>query len=232
MPITNTSAAITPASQPLFMLKSQSIGWGQKTVLEALDLKIEEGEKVAVVGKSGAGKSTLIHTLYQQHPEKIAYCSQEYGLVPSLSVFHNIYMGQLDQHHFAYNLVNLLRPIKSQITKIQPLAETLGLQAHLFNPAERLSGGQQQRVALARTLFQNKDIFIGDEPISSVDEVQSEHILALIMSHHNTTILTLHNADLALRFCSRIIGIRNGKIELDCATQDLSASQLRSLYQD
>lgn len=226
------SAALTPAQSPLFALQSQSIGWGQKTVLEALDLTIEEGEKVAIVGKSGAGKSTLLHTLYQQHSEKVAYCSQDYGLVPSLSAFHNIYMGQLDKHNFAYNFINLLRPLKSQVSKISPLADTLGLQDHLFRPADRLSGGQQQRVALARTLFQDRDIFIGDEPISSVDEVQSEQILELIISRHNTTILTLHHVDLALRFCSRIIGLRNGKIELDGATQDLSASQLRSLYQD
>lgn len=227
-----SKATETATKQPLFVLKSQSLGWGQKTVLDALDLTINAGEKVAIVGKSGEGKSTLIHTLYQQHPESIAYCSQAYGLVPSLSIFHNIYMGQLDQHSFVYNLINLLRPIKSQVCKITPLAEALGLQEDLFRPAESLSGGQQQRTALARTLFQNRAIFIGDEPISSVDEVQSEQILSLIMSRHHTTILTLHNVDLALRFCNRIIGIRHGKIELDCATKDLSGSQLRSLYQD
>ena len=232
MPIEPKPASPASSKKPLFRLESQSIGWGHKPVFEALDLTIEDGEKVAIVGKSGAGKSTLVRTLYQQQPKKAAYCSQEYGLVPSLSVFHNIYMGQLNKHHFAYNLVNLLRPLKSQIDKISPLAERLGLQENLFQSAERLSGGQQQRVAVARTLFQNKPIFIGDEPISSVDEVQSEQILELITSRHNTTILTLHNVDLALRFCTRIVGIRNGKIELDSHTQDLSASQLRSLYQD
>lgn len=232
MPLESKSASPAPVKKPLFRLESQSIGWDHKPVFEALDLTIKEGEKVAIVGKSGAGKSTLARTLYQQQSKKAAYCSQEYGLVPSLSVFHNIYMGQLDKHHFAYNLVNLLRPFKSQVDNISPLAERLGLQEYLFQSADRLSGGQQQRVAVARTLFQNRPIFIGDEPISSVDEVQSEQILELITSRHNTIILTLHNVDLALRFCTRIVGIRNGKIELDSHTQNLSASQLRSLYQD
>lgn len=231
VPIAPKSARPSSIKKPLFRLESESIGWGHKPVLEALDLTIEEGEKVAIIGKSGAGKSTLVHTLYQQQTKNAAYCGQEYGLVPSLSVFHNIYMGQLDKHHFAYNLANLLRPLKSQVGKISPLAERLGLQESLFQSADRLSGGQQQRVAVARTLFQNRPIFIGDEPISSVDEVQSAQILELITSCHKTTILTLHSVDLALRFCTRIVGIRNGKIELDSHTQNLSASQLRTLYQ-
>lgn len=232
VPIESTSALAEPNMTPIFRLQSQSIGWGNKTVLEAIDLTIEEGEKVAIVGKSGAGKSTLIRTLYQQRPKVTAYCGQEYGLVPSLSVFHNIYMGQLDKHHFVYNFINLLRPLKSQVEKIRPLAKSLGLQENLFQPAHSLSGGQQQRVAVARTLFQDRSVFIGDEPISSVDEVQSEQILKLITHSHKTSIITLHNVDFALRFCTRIIGIRNGKIELDNHTQNLSAAQLRILYQD
>ena len=215
----------------MFKLQAESIGWAQQQVLQALDLSINEGEKVAIVGASGSGKTTLVKTLYEQHPETTAYCSQEYGLVPSLSVFHNIYMGQLDQHRFIYNCLNLLRPFKTQINKVQPLASVVGLQSVLFKPAERLSGGQQQRVALARTLFQNRATFIGDEPVSSVDEVQSEQLLELIIQRHNTVILTLHNVDLAIKFCNRVIGIQNGVIKFDSPTNDISASQLRSLYQ-
>lgn len=232
VPIESESPLPSLINKPLFRLESQSIGWGHKPVLEGVDLSIKEGEKVAIIGKSGAGKSTLVHSLYQQQPKIIAYCGQEYGLVPSLSVFHNIYMGQLDKHHFTYNLVNLLRPFKSQVGKIRPLVESLGLQDQLFQSADRLSGGQQQRVAVARTLFQERDIFIGDESISSVDEVQSEQILQLINGRHQTTILTLHNVELALRFCSRIVGIRNGRVELDSSADNLSPSQLRTLYQD
>ena len=87
-------------------------------------------------------------------------------------------------------------------------------------------------MALGRALFQNKAIFIGDEPVSSVDEVQSERLIKLMMARHNTIILTLHNVDLALRFCDRVIGLRDGTIELDSAVKDISATQLRSLYQD
>lgn len=221
-----------PAPSPLFNLQAQSLGWGQQCVLGALDLSIYEGEKVAIIGKSGSGKTTLIHSLYQQLPEKVALCGQEYGLVPTLSVFHNIYMGQLDKHHFFYNFANLLRPFKAEINAISSLAKQLELNDVLFKPTEKLSGGQQQRVALGRALFQNKAIFIGDEPVSSVDEVQSESLIKLMMARHNTIILTLHNVDLALRFCDRVIGLRHGTIELDSAVKDISATQLRSLYQD
>ncbi|WP_250656671.1 ATP-binding cassette domain-containing protein [Alkalimarinus coralli] len=221
-----------PLTRPLFKLQQQSLGWEKQSVLDAVNLEIHEGEKVAIIGKSGAGKTTLIRALYQQQPSNVAYCGQEHGLVPSLSVFHNIYMGQLDKHHFLYNALNLLRPFKAEVSQVTPLAESLRLNEKLFEPTGKLSGGQQQRVALGRTLYQNKPTFIGDEPVSSIDEVHGEQILELIISHHKTTILTLHNVDLALRFCTRIIGIRNGRIELDNHTEKLSAEQLKSLYQD
>lgn len=220
------------APTPLFNLQAQSLGWGQQCVLDSLNLSIYEGENIAIVGKSGSGKTTLIKALHQQAPEKIALCSQEYGLVPSLSVFHNIYMGQLDKHLFIYNFANLLRPFKKEINAVSALTTPLALTEDLFKTAENLSGGQQQRVALGRTLFQNKAIFIGDEPVSSVDEVQAENLIQLIMARHTTTILTLHNIDLALRFCDRIIGLRHGVIELDSLAKDVSEPQLRSLYQD
>ena len=220
------------APTPLFNLQAQSLGWGQQCVLGELDLNIYEGEKVAIIGKSGSGKTTLIRALHQQAPEKVALCGQEYGLVPSLSVFHNIYMGQLDKHHFIYNFANLLRPFKKEIGAVTSLTNQLELTDVLFKSAERLSGGQQQRVALGRALFQNKSIFIGDEPVSSIDEVQAEKLIQFIMSRHHTTILTLHNVDIALRFCDRIIGLRHGVIELDSLVKDISSAQLRSLYQD
>ena len=217
---------------PLFNLQAQSLGWGEQCVLDSLNLSICEGEKVAIIGKSGSGKTTLIQALHQQAPEQTALCGQEYGLVPSLSVFHNIYMGQLDKHHFLYNFANLLHPFKKEVSTITALTTPLSLTEDLFKPAEKLSGGQQQRVALGRALFQNKAIFIGDEPVSSVDEVQAENLIQLIIARHHTTILTLHNIDLALRFCDRIIGLRHGVIELDSPVKGVSDSQLRSLYQD
>ena len=152
--------------------------------------------------------------------------------MPSLSVFHNIYMGQLDKHHFLYNFTNLLRPFKKEVDSVSLLTTPLELTDSLFKPAERLSGGQQQRVALGRALFQNKTIFMGDEPVSSVDEVQAEKLIQFIISRHKTIILTLHSLDLALRFCDRIIGLRQGVIELDDRVKNISASQLKSLYQD
>jgi len=217
---------------PVFKLQSSSLSWQKQPVLNVLDLHIHAGEKVAVLGKSGAGKTTLLHSLHQQAPESTALCGQTLGLVSSLSVFHNIYMGQLEKHHFLYNLANLIYPIQSQIKAIKPLAENLGLNDCLFKEAASLSGGQQQRVALGRALFQNKAVFLGDEPVSAVDEVQSETLLEFIMSRHQTVILALHSIDLALRFCDRIIGLKNGEIELDSPSQDTSAEQLRALYQD
>lgn len=215
----------------LFQLDRQTIGWHGGTVLDDLSLSIRRGEKVAIVGKSGSGKTTLLRALYRQSPQSIAFCEQAPGLVPTLSAFHNIYMGQLDQHPVAYNLLNLFYPLKKEIAKVAPLASVLGLSDKLSTAAERLSGGQQQRVALGRTIFQNKSVFIGDEPVSAVDEVQAEDLLAYVVKNHETVVLALHHIEQALKYCHRIIGIKDGKVALDAATEGLTPDTLRQLYE-
>lgn len=218
-------------SPVLFCLDKQAIGWHDGNVLNDLSLSIRRGEKVAIIGRSGSGKTTLLRALYRQCPQSIAFCEQASGLVPTLSAFHNIYMGQLDRHHAAYNLLNLFHPLKKEVAKVAPLAEVLGLMDKLAAAAEKLSGGQQQRVALGRTIFQNKSIFIGDEPVSAVDEVQAEHLLQYVIQAHETVIIALHHIDQALKYCHRVIGLKDGKIALDAATEGLAPEELRQLYE-
>lgn len=216
----------------LFSLENKRIGWPKHTVFESLSLTINQGEKVALIGKSGSGKSTLLRHLYQSNANDIAFCEQNPGLVPSLSAFHNIYMGQLDRHHFLYNALNLFFPFKSQQAKVSALAESVGLLDKLKAKAETLSGGQQQRVALARCLFQEKAIFLGDEPVSALDETQADDLLALIMSTHETAILALHHTQQALKHCDRVIGLQNGQIVLDQPSKHLKLSDLSQFYSD
>lgn len=220
------------STAPLFSLENNRIGWPKHTVFESLSLTINQGEKVALIGKSGSGKSTLLKHLYQLEANKIAFCEQSPGLVPSLSSFHNIFMGQLDRHSFFYNAINLFFPFKAEKKKVAALAKAVGLENKLDAKAETLSGGQQQRVALARCLFQEKAIFLGDEPVSALDETQADDLLKLIVSSHETVIIALHHTQQALKHCDRVIGLQNGKVLLDEPSTSLKQSDLKQFYSD
>src|SRR3990167_11195072 len=95
----------------LLHLDEAVIGYGSRVVLRGCQLSIAAGEKVALLGESGAGKTTLLRQLRALRPADVAWCPQNTGLVPMLSVFHNIFMGRLDRHSFFYNLLNLVHPL-------------------------------------------------------------------------------------------------------------------------
>lgn len=216
----------------VFSVVNAAISWPGHEVFKGLSLTINHGEKVALIGKSGSGKSTLLRYLYQQKAHEIAFCEQSPSLVPSLSCFHNIYMGQLDKHHFLYNAVNLFYPFKAEQNKIAELANAVGLSDKLKSNAETLSGGQQQRVALARCLFQERAIFLGDEPVSALDETQADELLSLIMAKHESVVVALHHTQQALKHCDRVIGLQDGRIILDQPAKNLKYSDLSQFYSD
>ncbi|WP_341503315.1 ATP-binding cassette domain-containing protein [Gallaecimonas sp. GXIMD4217] len=214
----------------LFRLHRAELGYQGQAVLEDLTLELAAGEKVALLGQSGTGKSTLLRQLRQQRPEQVAWCPQQPGLVPMLSAFHNIYMGRLHRYPFWFNLANLIRPLAGPRAEIAALADELALGHRLWHRAERLSGGQQSRVSLGRALYQQRPVFLGDEPVSALDEQQADRLLALICQRHQTVVLALHDVELALRHCDRIIGLKQGRIALDGPSGDFSAQQLLTLY--
>lgn len=214
----------------LFRLDNASVRYGGKAVLAGVSLAIDAGEKVALVGESGAGKSTLLSLLRAQRPADVAWCPQAHGLVPVLSVFHNIYMGRLDRHPAFYNLLNLLAPREREVTAVRRVATDLGLADKLFTSIDQLSGGQQQRVAIGRALFAGKSVFLGDEPVSAVDEYQARDIALRIIGAHDTVVLALHDTALALSTCSRIVGLRDGRIALDAPAASLTPDELAPLY--
>lgn len=218
------------SSSPLFSVNQAELGVDGRVVLRDLDIRIEAGERVALLGESGSGKTTLLRTLRAQHPDQVAWCPQQSGLVPLLSVFHNLYMGRLDRYSSAYNLRNLVWPARDRRAELAELAESLGLGGRLMQSVDRLSGGQQSRVNLGRALYQQRPVFLGDEPVSAVDEHQADDLLRLINERHPTVVLALHNIDQALTHCRRIVGLKDGRVMLDAPSADLSASDLKALY--
>ena len=199
-------------------------------MLDNICLSIAPGERVALVGKSGVGKSTLLAALREQQSNSVAWCPQQHGLVPMLSVYHNIYMGGLHRHNTLYNLLNLIKPLSRPLREVAALAKQLQLSESFHARVEQLSGGQSQRVAIGRALYQQQAVFLGDEPVSAVDDYQAQQLLTLILEKHETLVLALHDVEQALRFCDRIIGLKEGAIVLDAPSSTLKANDLVELY--
>ena len=215
----------------MFQLTNANLGYKQSAVLRNISLEIDEGERVALVGESGAGKSTLLAALQSQLQNEVTLIPQDLGLVNNLSVFHNIYIGRLNTYSSVYNLLNLAWPQKREVQKIKPLIERLSLVDQLFKPTGELSGGQQQRTAICRALFQGGSAIIGDEPVSAVDNRMANIIMKTLIAKFPTVVLALHDVDLAIKFSTRIIGIKDGAICFDQSTIGLTRQDLDFLYQ-
>ncbi len=204
--------------------------------LNDISITIKAGENIALLGPSGGGKTSLLNALHQQCADSIAWCPQEHGLVNVLSSYHNMYMGQLEQHNALYNLANLIKPLAKPKQEISQLAEELGLTDQLWKSVGQLSGGQRQRVSIGRAFYRQQDTFLGDEPVSSLDPIQAQAILQKINQRHSTVIVALHNRKQAMENYTRIIGIKAGKLVFDSPTKELIKSKyqaglLDSLYE-
>lgn len=215
---------------PLIDLQGVSIGYGDSVVLHGVTLRIQTGERLALIGPSGAGKTTLLSKIYQLMPDQASFIQQQYGLVRELSVFHNIFMGRLDLHNRIYNLRNLIRPAKPALREVGQIAAQLGIGDRLLTKVGTLSGGQQQRVAVGRALYRGSPVILADEPVASVDPLQGADILASLMATDRTVITALHSVDFAKRFANRIVGIREGRIRFDCSPAALNERRVRDLF--
>ena len=197
--------------------------------LDGVNLSVDEGEFVAVVGTSGSGKSTLLHMmggldtptsgkvivgdkdLAKMNDEQltifrrrnIGFIFQNYNLVPVLNVYENIILPvELDGD----------KPDKKFI---QDVVRMLALEDKLNNMPNNLSGGQQQRVAIARALITKPAIVLADEPTGNLDSKTSADVLGLLKrtsyEFHQTLVMITHNNDIA-RLADRIVRIEDGKI--------------------
>lgn len=214
----------------LLQLLNQDLGYDRAVVLRDVSLSVNEGDRIALIGESGAGKSTLLTAIQGRLDGQAALVPQNPGLVGSLSVFHNIYMGRLNQHSTWYNLLNLAWPQRREVAAVRPLVERLGLEEKLFNPAGALSGGQQQRVGVCRAVHQGGALVLGDEPVSAVDSHQARTVLDTLHEHFGTVILAMHDVELALSYATRIVGLQNGAIAIDRPSAGLTVADLDFLY--
>lgn len=197
--------------------------------LDDVNISVEQGEFVAIIGTSGSGKSTLLNmlggldrptlgsvrvdkfelgklsdedlTVFRR--QRIGFVFQNYNLVPILNVYENIIMPiQLDNK-------------KPDERFIQEVVELLGLEKKLNNMPNTLSGGQQQRVSIARALASKPAIILADEPTGNLDSKTSDEVIELLritsQKFHQTIVMITHNPEIAKQ-ADRCIRIEDGKV--------------------
>lgn len=215
----------------MFHLEDTNIAYGDLPVLHQINLRIERGEQIALIGPSGAGKTTLLRHLFGQHPENAALIHQDYALVPKLSVFHNVYMGRLDRTPLLRNVRNLLRPHPDDLRDVTTILDQLQLHNKAHAPAATLSGGQKQRTAIARALYRGDQVLLADEPVAAVDSQHAQAILNHLKASVPTLLVSLHSVQLAMECFTRIIALREGRVVYDGSSEKLSTDQLQAIFQ-
>ncbi|MEL0167691.1 MAG: ATP-binding cassette domain-containing protein [Pseudomonadaceae bacterium] len=228
-----------------------------QAALHAVDLTLNPGEQVAIIGPSGAGKTTLLRllatsllpssgelSLLEQRPaqlrgralrrlrSRIGLIHQSPPLPPRQRVVTAVLAGRLGQWSLLRALISLCYPLDIPGAR-QELAR-LDLADRLFERCDQLSGGQQQRVGIARTLYQRPDLLLADEPVSAMDPVLADHTLTLLgdvaRERRLPLVASLHAVDLALKHFPRIVGLRAGRVLFDKAASEVSEQDLAALY--
>ena len=183
--------------------------------LHKIDLKIADGELVAIIGTSGAGKSTLLHILAlvkncsekklaQIRNKKIGMVMQDFALVDDFSALQNV-MLPLD---FSKSKVS------EKKEKCLKALQAVGMEKFAHHQSNKLSGGQKQRVAIARAIVNEPSIILADEPTGALDSKTSSEIMELFKSLNDagrTVIIVTHDMKIAQQ-CKRVIRIEDGKI--------------------
>ena len=226
-----SQASRLPIIQVSHLQKTYKTARGELTLFRDLDLEVQPGEMVAIVGQSGAGKSTLLHILgaLDVPSAGTVYCASTQVAqltARQAAAFRNREIGYVWQFHYLLPefsaLENVAMPLLARGTQRREACAVasnwlreVGLEDRGDHRPGELSGGEQQRVALARALVNNPRLLLADEPTGDLDEVTAARVFDLIerlhASHGLTSILVTHNLDLASR-CTRALRLEGGRL--------------------
>jgi putative ABC transport system ATP-binding protein len=229
-------------------LENVSRDYGDGRVVHALrnvDLAIEQGERIAVMGPSGSGKSTLLNLICgldepttgrvifegielpalsddertRLRREKIGMIFQTFNLLPTLTALENVSLPLRLQG----------TPRREAERRAQAMLERVGLAERGAHRPDQLSGGERQRIAIARALIFNPPLLLADEPTGNLDSATGEEILTLLDSLHrefNTTILLVTHNEMAAAHCDRILFLRDGGVVKEERVEKMSAGRV------
>ncbi|ALS36086.1 phosphonate transport system ATP-binding protein [Enterococcus rotai] len=225
--------------------------------LKNINLTINDGEFVSVIGLSGAGKSTLLRSINRLNEisegniiidgasitkankrdlrrirRNIGMIFQHFNLVKKSSVQKNVISGRLGYYSTVKSIFGIFS--KEDYALVSDALGRVGLAEKLHSRSDELSGGQQQRVSIARTLVQQASIILADEPVASLDPITTQKIMKdlkkINQELNHTVVINLHSVDLAREFSSRIIGLRDGEVVFDGTAAEATDEVLTSIY--
>ena len=241
----------------MLVLEGLTRAYGAKAAVAGVDLRIEKGSFVGVVGRSGAGKSTLLKLINRLATPtggsirfddldvsalkgsalrawrgRCAMIFQQFNLVDRLDVLTNVLTGRLAQVSTMRSVLGLWSDADRAIAL--SALQQFDLAALAPERVENLSGGQQQRVAIARALVQEPDIILADEPTASLDPRNTRVVmdaLRRINRHYGITVIcNLHSLELAREYCGRLVGMSAGRVVFDGTAARLTDAVTHELY--
>jgi phosphonate transport system ATP-binding protein len=230
---------------------------GGTKALSDVSFSVKEGEFVSIIGPSGAGKSTLLRCInrmvdategdisfngesvknlnkkdLRKLRTKIGMIFQHYNLVNRLSVIENVLHGRLGYKSTVEGVLGLYT--ESEKKKAFEILNKLGLQEQAYKRCDQISGGQKQRVGIGRSLIQDPEMVLCDEPIASLDPNASKIIMDTLKNINTemgiTCIFNLHQVDVAMKYSDRIIGVNKGKVIFDGKPEELSQDLIHDIY--
>lgn len=225
--------------------------------LDDVSFKVEKGEFVSIIGLSGAGKSTLLRSINRLvdissgdilfEGRNIAQVKgkelrlirrdmgmifQSFNLVKRSKVITNVLAGRI-AYHSPWKTILGLFPKEDKEIAFEAL-KRVNILEKAYSRADQLSGGQMQRVAIARSLAQEPKLLLADEPVASLDPLTTLQVMDDLKRINRelgiTTLVNLHHVDLALKYSSRIIGLREGKLIFDGDVKDVDDKVLELIY--
>jgi phosphonate transport system ATP-binding protein len=253
-------APVAPAREPILAVRNLAMRYANgREALRGVDLEVDAGELVIVLGSNGSGKSTLLRCIVRlltpskgcvrvagqdiaqisgsslrQARSACAMIFQQANLVRRRSARANVATGALGHHRDLMTMLGYL-PRGELSAAHRHLAE-VGLAEFADQRAGTLSGGQQQRVAIARALAQQPRLLLADEPVASLDPEAARDIMALLRrlagGDELAVLCVLHQLELALAYGHRVIGLKHGRVAFDLPASAVSAKQVASLYAD
>ena len=252
------TTVLSGGADPLISLNGVSKRFPNGTqALDNVSMTVPKGQLLSLIGLSGSGKSTLMRHLNGLHKptagtvkvfgvevssasskqlrdvrRNVGFVFQQFGLVGRATCLENVLSGALGRLRGPrYGVWSYPRTLRREAFDH---LERVGLAPQAYQRADTLSGGQMQRVAIARTIMQQPQLLLADEPVASLDPESSAQVLELLLKvateDKMTVIVTLHQVELALGWAHRIVGLRDGRVVLDQDARGLSQTDVMEVY--